>query len=53
MCSDIGIYSVGRASGRSGVGGRLKDHRSDVHAERWSRFSWFAFDVPLRNRGLP
>jgi hypothetical protein len=46
LYSDTGIYYVGLAAGTNGIGGRLKDHRSDIHAERWSRFSWFAFDGP-------
>lgn len=46
LYSNTGIYYVGLASGRGGIGGRLHDHLTDEHAERWTRFSWFAFDSP-------
>lgn len=31
-----------------GLGKRLKDHRSDRHARRWDRFSWFGFRQALQ-----
>ncbi len=41
---DFGVYYVGLASSVGGIGKRLRDHRADVHADKWKRFSWFAFD---------
>jgi hypothetical protein len=37
-----GPYYVGLTK-RQGLGKRLKDHRTDHHAELWDRFSWFGF----------
>ena len=53
LYSDTGIYYVGLASSESGIGGRLKDHRSDAHSGRWTRFSWFAFDGPSETEVYP
>ncbi len=53
LYSDTGIYYIGLASGGNGIGGRLRDHLSDGHAERWSRFSWFAFDSPSETETYP
>lgn len=53
LYSDTGIYYVGLASGANGIGGRLKDHLTDVHSERWTRFSWFAFDGPSETDVYP
>lgn len=41
-----GVYFVGLASGSQGLGGRLQNHTADSHGAGWSRFSWFAFDMP-------
>ncbi|GAB3799738.1 hypothetical protein [Micromonospora zhanjiangensis] len=35
---------VGLGRGQGGIGGRLKDHRTDKLAGTWSRFCWFSFD---------
>ncbi|NNM45651.1 GIY-YIG nuclease family protein [Knoellia koreensis] len=53
LYSDTGIYYVGLATGLGGIGGRLKDHRTDEHGGRWSRFSWFAFDGPSDTEMYP
>jgi hypothetical protein len=53
LYSETGIYYVGLASGTNGIGGRLKDHMADIHADRWSRFSWFAFDGPSETEVYP
>lgn len=53
LYSDTGIYYVGLASGAGGIGGRLKNHLDDVHAGRWTRFSWFAFDGPSETEVYP
>ncbi|WP_146074818.1 GIY-YIG nuclease family protein [Micromonospora chalcea] len=40
----FGPVYVGLARGLRGIGGRLKDHRSDHLAGTWFRFCWFSFD---------
>lgn len=40
-----GAYYAGIARGVGGIGGRLKAHLSDDHADRWQRFSWYSFDA--------
>ena len=51
-----GAYYAGLARGASGLGGRIKDHMSDDHANKWQRFSWYSFDSvakrPERESGL-
>lgn len=44
LFDDYGAYYVGLARGKGGLGGRLRDHTRDKHAENWSRFCWFSFD---------
>ncbi|WP_446209789.1 hypothetical protein [Micromonospora sp. IBSANI012] len=44
LFDDFGPAYVGLARGRGGLGGRLKDHRSDHLTGKWSRFCWFSFD---------
>ncbi|QTE30319.1 GIY-YIG nuclease family protein [Pengzhenrongella sicca] len=46
LYDNTGIYYVGLASGKGGIGGRLKDHLDDDHRDSWSRFSWFSLDAP-------
>ncbi|WP_019146674.1 GIY-YIG nuclease family protein [Aeromicrobium massiliense] len=46
LYDELGVYYAGLCRGENGLGGRLKDHLRDKHADRWSRFSWFAFDSP-------
>ena len=46
LYNELGVYYVGLASEKKGLGGRLKDHLVDKHGSRWTRFSWFAFDSP-------
>lgn len=46
LYDDIGVYYVGLSSGANGVGGRIRDHLGDEHADYWTRFSWFSFDAP-------
>lgn len=46
LYDELGVYYAGLCRGKNGLGGRLKDHLSDHHAGRWTRFSWFAFDSP-------
>ncbi len=41
LFDDFGPVYVGLARGRGGLGGRLKDHRSDHLGGTWSRFCWF------------
>ncbi len=40
-----GAYYAGLARGAGGMGERLKQHLSDMHAGKWQRFCWFAFDT--------
>lgn len=49
LYSNYGPYYVGLAREGS-LGGRLKRHRKDRHAERWDRFSWFGFRSVLTKR---
>lgn len=44
LYNEVGVYYVGLAAGKQGLGGRLKDHTLDDHYGGWSRFSWFSFD---------
>lgn len=46
LYGNTGIYYVGLASGKGGIGGRLKDHLDDDHRDSWRRFSWFSLDAP-------
>lgn len=46
LYNELGVYYVGLASEKRGLGGRLKDHLVDKHGSRWTRFSWFSFDSP-------
>lgn len=46
LYNEIGVYYVGLAAGKQGLGGRLKDHTVDEHGSGWSRFSWFSLDDP-------
>jgi hypothetical protein len=46
LYNELGVYYVGLASEKQGLGGRLKDHLVDKHGSRWTRFSWFSFDSP-------
>ncbi len=39
-----GAYYAGLAQGSAGLGGRLKQHLSDEHRDKWQRFCWFSFD---------
>lgn len=61
-----GAYYAGLAQGSAGLGGRLKQHLSDEHQDKWQRFCWFSFDsvgpavgsdglypVSLRNDPVP
>jgi hypothetical protein len=45
LYDDHGAYYAGLARGASGIGGRLKNHRTDEHGGRWQRFSWYSFDA--------
>ena len=49
LYGDYGPYYVGLARENS-LGGRLKRHLSDRHADRWDRFSWFGFRMVLTKR---
>lgn len=42
LYDDYGPYYVGLTR-RTALGSRLKQHLADYHANRWDRFSWFAF----------
>lgn len=50
LYNEVGVYYVGLASGREGIGRRLKDHLSDEHGDGWTRFSWFVFDMPSQEQ---
>lgn len=47
LYGNYGPYYVGKATH---LGGRLRAHLSDRHAERWDRFSWFGFRPVLTKR---
>ena len=49
LYSNYGPYYVGLARENS-LGGRLRRHLKDRHAERWDRFSWFGFRPVLTKR---
>lgn len=49
LYGNYGPYYVGLARENS-LGGRLKRHLSDRHADRWDRFSWFGFRMVLTKR---
>lgn len=46
LYNEVGVYYVGLATGKQGIGGRLRNHLDDDHWSRWSKFSWFSFDSP-------
>lgn len=46
LYNEVGVYYVGLASGKQGIGGRLRNHLEDEHDSGWTRFSWFSFDSP-------
>lgn len=50
LYGDYGPHYVGLTRDQ-GLGKRLKDHLTDQHANKWDRFSWFGFCVPLKPRG--
>ena len=35
---------------KQGLGKRLKDHLTDKFKGKWDRFSWFGFQIVLKNR---
>jgi hypothetical protein len=41
LYGNYGLYYIG-VSG-SGLGQRIHDHVTDMHADQWDRFSWFGF----------
>jgi hypothetical protein len=49
LYNDYGPYYVG-LNRQLDLGTRLKQHRSDVHAGKWDRFSWFGFCNVLESR---
>jgi hypothetical protein len=49
LYAELGPYYVGLNEKRD-LGLRLKDHRSDLHAGKWDRFSWFGFLRVLERR---
>ena len=42
LYGDYGPHYVGLVRGQL-LGNRLRQHRSDAHADKWNRFSWFGF----------
>lgn len=49
LYGNYGAHYVGLARQNS-LGGRLRRHRSDRHAGKWDRFSWFGFRSVLTKR---
>lgn len=49
LYSDYGPYYVGLTRSQ-GLGKRLKDHLTDQHDGRWTRFSWFGFRAVLEQK---
>lgn len=49
LYNDYGPYYVGLTR-QSGIGKRLKDHTTDLHAGTWDRFTWFGFANVLQSR---
>lgn len=47
LYGDYGPHYVG-ITRKKGLGSRLKDHRSNKHADKWDRFSWFGFCTVLK-----
>lgn len=47
LYGNYGPHYVGRANR---LGGRLRQHRKDRHADKWNRFSWFGFRSVLAKR---
>lgn len=52
LYAELGPYYVGLTDQKRGLGSRLKDHLSDLHAGKWDRFSWFGFRRVLKSRDL-
>lgn len=49
LYGDYGPHYVG-ITRKKGLAWRLKDHRSDRHAGKWDRFSWFGFCTVLKKK---
>lgn len=49
LYGNYGPYYVGLARENS-MGGRLRRHLNDRHADKWNRFSWFGFRSVLTKR---
>lgn len=49
LYDDYGPSYVGLTRNQ-GLGKRLKDHKSDHHAGKWDRFSWFGFRPLTRDK---